>query len=193
MGSQSRLAHVVLQTAQPKVLSDWHCRLLNGHVVYTGPDLTFIRCDEELYRIALLALPVPGHRSPNTLGLHHVAFTFDDLDSLLARYEELGRAGIRPAAPVQHGPTTSLYYRDPDGNHVELLIDNFATPEEVTAYLEGPEVDADPIGPALDVERMVAARRAGAEPAELTTRAWALARPSMPHPLEMLAAAPADG
>ena len=78
-----------------------------------------------------------------------MAFTFDDLDSLLDRYQELGRARIRPVAPVQHGPTTSLYYRDPDGNHVELLIDNFATPEEVTAYLEGPEVDADPIGPGL--------------------------------------------
>jgi catechol 2,3-dioxygenase-like lactoylglutathione lyase family enzyme len=193
MATQPRLAHVVLQTAQPEALSDWYCRLLNGHIVFAAPGFTFITHDEEHHRIALLTLPVPGDKSPTTPGLHHIAFTFDDLDALLARYEELDDAGIRPAAPVQHGLTTSLYYRDPDGNHVEMQIDNFATPDEATEYMQGPEFDADPVGPTFDVGRMVAARRAGAEPAQLVTRAWALAGPQMPSLFEMLAAAAAAG
>ena len=40
--------------------------------------------------------------------------------------EALEEVGIQPHVPVQHGPTTSLYYRDPDGNMVELQIDNMA-------------------------------------------------------------------
>jgi hypothetical protein len=32
--------------------------------------------------------------------------------------------------------TTSLYYADPDGNQIELQVDNFATPEEGTAFIE---------------------------------------------------------
>lgn len=151
MRSQPRLAHVVLQTAQPQVLRDRYCT--DGHVVYAGPG--------------------------------------GDLDALLARYEQLSRVGIRPAVPIQHGFTTSLYYRDPDGNHVEMQVENFAAPDEATAYMRGPEFAADPIGPAFDVERMVAARRAGAEPAEVATRAWVLAGSAMPQPLDMLAAAAA--
>jgi catechol-2,3-dioxygenase len=33
-------------------------------------------------------------------------------------------AGITPFVSVNHGLTTSFYYRDPDGNGVELQIDN---------------------------------------------------------------------
>jgi hypothetical protein len=36
------------------------------------------------------------------------------------------------------GVTSSLYHRDPDGNFVELQVDNFVTPEEATSYMEGP-------------------------------------------------------
>jgi catechol-2,3-dioxygenase len=192
MGPKPRLAHVVLQTAQPDVLCEWYCKLLEGHVVYSGHGLAFVTFDEEHHRIAFLALPGAAEsRSPAAPGLHHVAFTFEDLDGLLERYERLRAEGILPAAPVQHGVTTSLYYRDPDGNHVEMQIDNFSTPDTATAYMEGPEYDADPIGPAFDVDRMLSARRAGTPPSELITRAWALSGPPMPHPLELLAAASA--
>ncbi|MTD59557.1 VOC family protein [Amycolatopsis pithecellobii] len=190
MVSTPRLAHVVLQTAQPDVLTDWYCRLLDGHVVYSGKGLTFITFDDEHHRIALLTLPGPEQvRPPSAPGMHHVAFTFDDLDGLLERYQSLAQQGIRPVAPVQHGVTTSLYYRDPDGNYAEMQIDNFPIPDEATAYMEGPEYDADPVGPAFDVDLMVAARAQGAPVAELIRRAWALSGPRLPHPWELFAAA----
>src|SRR6478752_3355358 len=43
-----------------------------------------------------------------------------------------GNRAIQPHVPVQHRPTTSIYYLDPDGNMVELQIDNFTTPEDAT-------------------------------------------------------------
>ena len=46
----------------------------------------------------------------------------------------------------QHSVTTSLDYRDPDRNFVELQVDNFATPDEATEYMRGPEYASDPVG-----------------------------------------------
>jgi len=122
-------------------------------------------------------------KSPATAAMHHSAWTFDSLDDLLDRYQELAAKGIEPAVPIQHGVTTSLYYRDPDGNFVELQIDNFASPDEATGYMEGPEYDSDAVGPSFDVQRMVEARRNGASVQQLTTRAWALSGPDLRLPV----------
>jgi hypothetical protein len=85
----------------------------------------------------------------------------------------LRNADIQPHVPVQRGPTTSIYYRDLDGNMVELQIDNFTTPEVATEYLRGEEFRADPFGPSFDPDAMLAALPAGTLESELLTRAWA--------------------
>ncbi|HEY1973093.1 MAG TPA: hypothetical protein VGH89_34435, partial [Pseudonocardia sp.] len=106
---------------------------------------------------------------------------------LLDRYSTLKQDGIRPHVPIQHGVTTSLYYRDPDGNYVELQVDNFATPDEATAYMVGPEYAENPIGVGFDPDAMLAARAAGTPEGTITTRAWALAAcPDLPNPLVAL-------
>jgi len=69
-------------------------------------------------------------------------------------------AGIQPHVPVQHGPTTSIYCRDPDGNMVELQVDNMA-PEDAMDYMRGEEFSLDPFGPSFDPDAMLAALRAG--------------------------------
>jgi len=194
MGSRPRLVHIVLQTGQADAMRDWYCTVLKAHVVYAGHSLTFITHDDEHHRIALLQMPpgVAERKSPATASMHHSAWTFDSLDDLLGRYEELAAQGIEPAVPIQHGVTTSLYYRDPDGNFVELQIDNFATPDEATGYMEGPEYDSDAVGPSFDVRRMIEARRDGTPAAELTTRAWALSGPGLPDPMIILTGASAS-
>jgi Glyoxalase/Bleomycin resistance protein/Dioxygenase superfamily len=112
-----------------------------------------------------------------TVGLAHSAHTFPDLECLLAKHAELKEAGIAPRVPVQHGPTTSIYYRDPDGNTVELQVDNFPTAEAATEYMSGAEFDSDPFGPSFDPDAMLVALRAGTPEAELLTRAWAMTCP----------------
>ena len=62
MGPKPRLAHVVLQTAQPDVLCEWYCKLLEGHVVYSGHGLAFVTFDEEHHRVAF-----KSSRPPSTL------------------------------------------------------------------------------------------------------------------------------
>jgi len=184
-----KFAHVVFQTSQPAQMRDWYCTVLDGHVVYEDKALTFITFDDEHHRIALLNPPVPLERkSPTTACMHHVAYTFGDLDQLLARYESLRDQGVRPAVCIAHGVTTSLYYQDPDGNFVEMQIDNFSQPDDATGYMNGPEYAGDSVGPAFDAEAMLAARRDGASVEELTHRSWSL-QAQLPDPMAVLSGA----
>jgi catechol-2,3-dioxygenase len=177
VSADKKLAHVVLQTGQLPVLRDWYLKVLDAHVVYENEFLSFLTFDEEHHRVGIVQLPFPVERTPMTVGLAHTAYTFGSLRDLLARYEELKEAGIQPRVPAQHGPTTSIYYRDPDGNTVELQIDNFATPDEATDYLRGDEFRTDPAGPTFDPENMLAALRSGTPESQLITRAWAMSCP----------------
>jgi len=187
MAAPAKFAHIVLMTGQLPALRDWYARVLDAHVVYENPGLCFMTFDDEHHRIALVAPPVPVQpRTPLTACMHHSAYTFASLRDLLAKYGDLKAAGIEPTTPIQHGVTTSLYYRDPDGNLVELQIDNFAHPDQATAYMHGDEFAADPVGPAFDPQAMADALAAGAPVAELVTRAWAHAGPRMPDPMMRL-------
>ncbi|MFI1379631.1 VOC family protein [Embleya sp. NPDC020886] len=183
MAANQRLAHVVLQTNRKDEMCAWYCRVLGAHVVHRTDQVTFLTFDEEHHRLALIGAPIElTERTPLTVGMQHAAYTFGSLTDLLDRYVELREAGIRPHVCVAHGPTTSLYYRDPDGNLVELQIDVFATTAQVNEYLAGPEFTADPIGPAFDPERLLTDYAGGTPTTVLTGRTWALAGPEMSHP-----------
>ena len=186
MSATPKLAHVVFQTSRPQEMRDWWCTLLDGHVVYSDEGLSFITYDDEHHRIALIHPPTAMERkTATTASMHHLAFTFETIDDLLDRFEELRAKEVRPAVCIAHGVTTSMYYQDPDGNFVEMQIDRFELPDDATAYMEGPEYAADSVGPAFDPDELLAARRAGASTEELSDRAWAL-KSDLGNPLDVL-------
>lgn len=192
MASTPKFAHAVLMTNRRDAMRDWYCTVLDAHVVYEDPMICFITYDEEHHRLALLNAP-PGmpfvERTPHSVGLMHTAYTFADLGALLARFESLKARGIEPKVPIQHGVTTSLYYRDPDGQYVEMQVDNFADAASATEYMRGPEFAADPVGPVYDPQRMLDDFKKGVPATQLQTRAWALAGAPMPHALALFASA----
>ena len=124
-----------------------------------------------------------------TAAVHHTAYTFQNIDDLLERYVLLRDKGVVPAVCIAHGVTSSMYYRDPDGNFVELQIDAFDTPDEATAYMNGPEYAADSVGPGFDPQVLLEARRDGASVEELTARSFC-SDAGMPPPIEILTSAP---
>ena len=94
------------------------------------------------------------------------------MGELLGNYERLAARGIRPFRSINHGPTTSMYYVDPDGNRVELQIDNFATAEEGQAWMLSPAFDRNPIGVEFEPDDLVRRFHAGVPVAELVIRDW---------------------
>ena len=177
MAHTKKLAHVVLQTTELARLKDWYLKVLDARVVYENSSSAFLTFDDEHHRLAILEIPGLSDRTPITVGMAHTAYTFDSLRGLIAKYADLKDAGITPRVSVQHGVTTSLYYRDPDGNMVELQIDNFATPDEATAYMEREEYHSDFIGPSFDPDQMAKALAEGTPPGQLITRDWAKTTP----------------
>jgi len=175
----SKLAHVVFQTNRIKELRNWWCAVLDGQVIYENPHLSFVTYDDEHHRVAFVDFAPLSARDANTElmvksteqpGLHHVAFTFGSMGEFLDNYVRLRDLGIRPFFCVNHGPTTSMYYRDPDGNRVELQIDNFATAKEGQDWMLSPAFDQNPIGVEYDPDTLVGRFRSGVPVAELVVR-----------------------
>lgn len=178
-----QLAHIVRRTSRFEAMLAWYQTVLGADVVHSDGMLAFLTYDAEHHRIAIANLPGLEDQPPMAAGTDHVAFTFADLGDLLYTYARLKRAGIEPYWCVNHGPTTSMYYKDPDGNRIELQVDNYPTAEETNRWMRSGEFAANPIGVVFDPDALLARYRAG-EPLETLT-----ARPPLPDgatPFDML-------
>ena len=90
---------------------------------------------------------------------------------------DLRDKGIRPVFPINHGPTTSMYYADPDGNQIELQVDNFPSMDECKAWFTSPEFAANPIGVDFDPAALMEKLRAGQPISELVKQGAAPVAP----------------
>lgn len=188
MNRSLKLAHYVVNTNNITAMRDWYCTVLDAEVVFENDMMCFITYDDEHHRLAFMTPPGGVTEKPaNSAGLMHTAFTFPDLRTLLDHYSHLKALGITPQVPVQHGPTTSLYYRDPDGAFAELQVDNFTTAQAATDFMHTQEYADDPLGPVFDPQLMLDLLNQGTPEQTLTTRAWAASGPDMPHPLALFA------
>ncbi|WP_052402389.1 VOC family protein [Muricoccus aerilatus] len=183
--SPGTFAHVVLRTGEPERLRDWYQTVLNAEVVFEGHGLCFLTYDEEHHRIAIRHVPGLRPVPPADRTVAHIAYTYRTLGDLLGTYRRLAKAGIHPYWPIRHGPTVSLYYRDPDGLAVELQVDVFHTKAEASAFFHGPDFAANPIGVTFDPEELLRDYEAGLPEEAL------LQRPDLPAgktPVDMLPA-----
>ena len=183
----TKFAHVVLKTANYDAMIDWYATVLSARVAFRNDFIAFLTYDDEHHRVAVIKTPEGPAADPAAAGVHHIAYTYADLGELLSTYRRLKASGIEPARCINHGPTTSMYYRDPDGLRVELQIDNFATMEEACAYFTGPDFAENPIGVIFDPEQLIRDYEAGLPFDDLVRR------PPLPEgktPLDMRAETP---
>jgi catechol 2,3-dioxygenase-like lactoylglutathione lyase family enzyme len=166
--------HANLKTTRLREMIDWYRTVTGVEVLFQNDFGAWMSNDAANHRIALTAFPNltddPG-KDAHT-GLHHTAFEFDEFDDLNGAYLRLKNAGIVPGFCLDHGMTFSYYYRDPDGNHVELQFDNFGDWAMSSAWMrEGPEFHEDPIGKFVDPDRVAEAYAGGESFAHIHARA----------------------
>lgn len=159
--SPAKFAHFVLRTGQFDKMAEWYATVLAARIAFRDEHLCFLRYDGEHHRVALIHIPGLQPRDPDGTGTDHVAYTYRDLGELLATYRRLKAAGILPHWPINHGVTTSMYYRDPDNNRVELQIDNFPTEAECQAYFQSRAFADNPVGVTYDPEQLCRDYEAG--------------------------------
>jgi catechol-2,3-dioxygenase len=170
------LHHVTLKTNRPEEMMRWYELTVGLKPNHSGPFGAWLTNDEANHRVALLVAPglEDDERRLTHTGMHHLAFEYSSVEALLSTYARLRDVGIKPHACLDHGMTTSLYYVDPDGNSVELQVDNFADWRASSEWMRNaPEFQANPIGVSFDPDMLLAAWKEGADAAELHRRGFA--------------------
>jgi catechol 2,3-dioxygenase len=93
---------------------------------YRGKMAFFSATGENHHDLAVLEVgpdaPLPGD---NAVGLCHVALKIgDSLDTLRAAKTELEATGVGIRRIENHRVSRSIYFADPDGNEIELYVDD---------------------------------------------------------------------
>jgi catechol 2,3-dioxygenase-like lactoylglutathione lyase family enzyme len=168
------VAHWVVKTARSKEMIAWYQTVFGARVVHEDQRVAFLTWDSESHRLALVKLPgflrylFPLSRLRRKFyGIDHVGLGFKSLDRLLSTYERLKKAGITPVWSINHGPTTSLYYEDPDGIRLEFQTENFSTAKATADYIRSNAFAENPIGVNFDPDYLLERLRSGAEPTAL--------------------------
>jgi catechol 2,3-dioxygenase len=160
------LHHVTIKTSQLDAMIAWYRLLVGAEVNFKNDVAAWMSNDEANHRIAFLAVPGLDDDAEKVRhnGMHHCAFEYDSFADLMSSYDRLREAGVEPAFCLDHGLTISLYYRDPDGNFVELQSDNFSDWKRSTEFMRtSPDFASNPIGTFFDPARVYEKFRSGAE------------------------------
>jgi catechol-2,3-dioxygenase len=168
--------HFNLKTTRLQELIEWYATVVGAEVTFQDATGAWLTNDAANHRIALLCFPgfVDDPDRETRTGMHHSAFEYDSFTELNASYLRLRDAGIEPDICVDHGMTLSYYYKDPDGNRVELQIDNFGDWQASKEWMRtSPAFRANPIGLFVDPARIAEAAASGASPNEIHRRAMA--------------------
>src|ERR1700730_6654371 len=158
-----RMAHAVLKTYDVEALRKWYCDALDARVVFEKlPMHRFISYAEEHHRLlSTKGGGPPRPNDPRAPGLLHIAYTYSTLSDLLGVYTKLRDLGVKPHFTVNHGPTISFYYSDPDGNGVEFMVDRFDNAQAAQDLIDK-VFDRNPVGIGWDPEALLERKRAGA-------------------------------
>jgi catechol 2,3-dioxygenase-like lactoylglutathione lyase family enzyme len=152
--SPSQLAHLAIRSPNYEAVSEFYVTLLNARVAYTDKVATFIRYDDEHHRLVIVNMPnLPIPESP-VAGLAHFAFTYPSLVEVLGTYLRMKQCGTSPCWCINHGFTTSIYYRDPDGNMAETQYDNMNT-AAADDFMRSPYFSINPVGVDFDPELLI--------------------------------------
>lgn len=168
--------HFNLKTTRLQEMIDWYSTLVGAEVLFQDAVGAWLSNDEANHRIALLAFPgfVDDPEKDMRTGLHHSAFEYDSFEDLNASYLRLRAAGIEPDICLDHGMTYSYYYKDPDGNHVELQCDVFGDWAKSAEWMRASaEFHANPIGVFVNPALVADAAAAGASFEEIHQRSMA--------------------
>ena len=158
------LHHVTIKTSRLDEMITWYGLVVGAQVQFRDAGAAWMTNDDANHRIAFLTVPGLSDDTDKTKhnGMHHCAFEYDSFDDLMSSFDRMRRANVEPAFCLDHGLTISLYYKDPEGNYVELQSDNFSDWKKSSEFMRtSPDFAANPIGTFFDPARVYDAFKVG--------------------------------
>jgi catechol-2,3-dioxygenase len=171
-----KIHHINLKTTRLQEMIDWYSEVVGTQVTFQDQTGAWLSNDDANHRVALLAFPgfVDDPERATRTGMHHSAFEYATFEDLNSSYLRLHDAGITPDVCLDHGMTLSYYYKDPDGNRVELQCDVFGDWARSAEWMRTSSAfRANPIGVFVDPARIADAAAAGETLEDIHRRAMA--------------------
>jgi catechol 2,3-dioxygenase len=127
-----RIGHVVIKVRDLERSRKFYTEILGMQIMKQVPEIgaVFLSFNgQDHHEVALFQIG-PQAEAPraNQVGLLHFAFRLRSEEDLQAAYQELKAKEVPVTFTVNHGVSKSVYFRDPDGNELEVYSDN--APEE---------------------------------------------------------------
>lgn len=126
------LGHVVLKVRDLKRSVPFYGEVLGLKEVARFPErrMVFFIIGDNHHDIALAETDPAAPDAPkDSPGLAHVALKVgNSMDELREAKRWLTGHGVKIDREVDHTVSQSLYFRDPDGNQLEVFVDNVARP-----------------------------------------------------------------
>lgn len=160
------LHHVTIKTSRLDQMIAWYTLVVGAQVQFRDGAACWMTNDAANHRVAFLAVPGLADDADKVRhnGVHHMAFEYETFADLMSSFDRMRKAGVEPAFCLDHGLTISLYYKDPEGNYVELQSDNFSDWKQSSDWMRtSPDFAANPIGTFFDPARVYDAFQSGTE------------------------------
>lgn len=151
------ISHYGIRAQRFKEMIQWYKLVFRAKIQHENEFLAFMTFDAEHHRLVIFENAATVDKPASAAGIDHVGYGFASFGDLVPTYERLKAEGITPFMPLNHRFTTSLYYHEPDGNAVELSVDNFPTKEECNAFVRSEqmaEIGRPPFGYIFDPDEL---------------------------------------
>jgi len=120
------LAHVNVQVRDVERSHRWYADILGLHTYdYRPGAAAFMSANkDESHELALMQVgPDAPPRAAQQVGLNHMAWRVESLDDLKEFYRRLKDRSVPISRIVDHGISLGIYFRDPDGNGIEVYYE----------------------------------------------------------------------
>ena len=118
-------SHMGMYVADIGRMEDFYTRVLGFTVTDRGmlgaTSLVFLSRDAKDHHQIVLASGRPPEAGFNPI--NQISFRMAELGALRQMHELLRKEGVADLAPVSHGNALSVYFKDPEGNRIELFVD----------------------------------------------------------------------
>ena len=120
-----RVGHVVLKMRNLEDAKRFYNGVLGMKIADERKDMgVFFRFDDYHHDIAVFKVDEDAaapHR--NQVGLAHVAMIADSFETVQSMYKKLKDNGVKGIRTADHGVTKSVYFKDPEGNELEIYCE----------------------------------------------------------------------
>ena len=147
MTSMPRLSfsHMGINVADPARMEDFYTRVLGFTVTDRGNlgaiALVFLSLDPAEHHQVILA---SGASDGSPSRINQISFRLSELGDLRQMARRAKAGGATDLVAVSHGNALSVYFRDPEGNRIELFVDTpwyVRQPQRMPMDLELPDAE----------------------------------------------------